>query len=204
MKHLQRIAASAFVATALLVIAGPGSASATTIEVEGVKQNQSVQIRLRVSIATSAVLSRTDGSLANKCKTSLIQTSTEKDEGGLGDYSGPSVTGVVSSLAFTECERAVTVHKAGILHISHNAGTTNGTVSSSGAEVTVGSPFGTLNCKTGSGVDIGTLTGSSGGIISSITELHVNAVLNCGFLVPSATWIGTYEPTFGEAVGVVA
>jgi hypothetical protein len=61
------------------------------------------------------------------------------------------------------------------------------------AEVTVGSPFGNLTCKTGSGTTIGRLTGKGSGGGAAI--LDVNAVLNCGFLVPSASWKGTYELT---------
>lgn len=195
MKHLKRIAALALAATAFAMIAGAGSASATTIEIEGVTKNESVRIELRLSLGTSTILSRTDGSLANTCGGSELSGST-----GPFTFTGATVTTWVNTLFFYWCERTVTVHKAGTLHIAHIAGTTNGTLSSSGAEVTVGSPFGTLNCKTGSGVDIGTLTGKEWGW----STVHINAVLNCGFLVPSATWKGTYETVFAPGLGVSA
>ncbi|HEX6204942.1 MAG TPA: hypothetical protein VFZ29_03950, partial [Solirubrobacterales bacterium] len=79
-------------------------------------------------------------------------------------------------------------------------GTTNGTVFSEEAEITVGSPFGTLNCKTNAGVDLGTLTGTKEGHAT----IDVNAVLNCGFLMPSATLKGTYTVTSPTGLGVSA
>ncbi|MDQ2629615.1 MAG: hypothetical protein M3Y75_01380 [Actinomycetota bacterium] len=193
MKQLKRIAATALTAAALAVTLGAGSASATTLEIEGVTQNQSVDINLGLALGSSAVLSRTDGSLANTCTNSRIRGSTVT-------YTGATVTTWANTLSFESCERWVTVHFPGKLHIEHIGGTTDGTVSSSGAEVTVGSPFGTLNCKTGFGVDLGRLTGSKWGW----AMLDVNAVLNCGFLVPSATWKATYETTWAQGLGVSA
>ena len=194
MKQLKRIAVSALAAAALTVTIGAGSASATTIEVEGVTQNKSVDVNLRLAIGTSTVLSLTDGSLANTCTSSRIRGTTQSP------FSGTTVTTWANTLSFESCTRPVTVHNAGALHVQYISGTTNGTVSLSGAEVTVGSPIGTLTCKTGFGVDLGTLTGSSAGW----AYLDVNAVLNCGFLAPSASWKGTYETTWAEGLGVSA
>jgi hypothetical protein len=86
----------------------------------------------------------------------------------------------------------------GTLSIEAISGTTNGTLRSNGATVTVPSPFGTLTCTT-SNTDIGTLTGTS----SFIAVIDVNAVLNCGFFIPSARWEGTYNVT-GASLGVVS
>jgi hypothetical protein len=72
-------------------------------------------------------------------------------------------------------------------------------VFSENAEVTVGTPFGTVNCKTGEGVSIGDLTGAASGN----TTMHINGVLNCGFLLPSATWKGTYTVTTPQGLGVL-
>lgn len=194
MKQLKRIAAIALAATAFAMIAGAGSASATTIEVEGITQNKSSNVEFRVALGTKAVLARTDGSFANECSISRMRGNTQSP------YTGTTVTAWVGIMYFETCVRPVIVHIAGTLHVEHIAGTTDGTVSSSGAEITVGSPFGTLNCQTGSGVDIGRLTGTSSGW----AKMDVNAVLNCGFLVPSATWKGTYEETWANGTGVSA
>lgn len=194
MNQLKRIAGVALAAAALAVTVGAGSASATTLEEGGTTQNRSVEINLRLASFTKSVLSRTDGSLANECAESSVWAFTTSP------YTGATVTAPVSSLSFTNCTRPVSVHFSGTLHVAHIAGTTDGTVSSSGAQVTVGSPFGTLTCSTGFGVDIGRLTGKSWGW----STLDVNAVLNCGFLVPSATWKATYETTHAPGLGVSA
>ncbi|MDQ2631223.1 MAG: hypothetical protein M3Y75_09695 [Actinomycetota bacterium] len=192
MKFLKMLGLAAVAAMALTAFTA-GSASATTLEVGGVTQNKAVTIEASLASGTSAVLSRTDGSLANTCTTSTVKGSTTV-------FTGTTVTGPISSLTFSNCTRPVTVHKAGTLHVAHIAGTTDGTVTSSGAEVTVGSPFGTLTCVTGTGVDIGRLTGKAAGSAT----MDINAVLNCGFLVPSAKWAGTYTITSPAGLGVSA
>ena len=193
MKYLKILGLAAVAAMALTAFTA-ATASATTLEVAGATQNKSVTLDASLASGTKAVLARTDGSLANECAASTVQGST------VSPFTGATVTGPISSLSFTECTRPVTVHKAGTLHVAHIASTTNGTVSSSGAEVTVGSPFGTLTCVTGAGVDLGTLTGKKEG--SAVMD--INAVLNCGFLVPSATWKGTYTVTSPAGLGVSA
>lgn len=187
---LKALAIAAVAAMAFTAFAA-SSASATTLEVGGVTQNGSVNIEASLASGTSMVWSRTDGSLANTCTTSTVVGNTET-------FTKISVTGTIDALSFNNCERTVTPHLAGTLHVAHISGTTNGTVSSSGTEVTVGSPFGTLNCKTGGGVDIGTLTGVSGGNAT----IDINAVIDCGFLVRSASWKGTYAVTSPSGLGV--
>ncbi|HEX6205063.1 MAG TPA: hypothetical protein VFZ29_04570 [Solirubrobacterales bacterium] len=195
MKQLKIIAASAIAAAALVATIGAGSASATTLEVEGATQNKAVTIRWELAPWTSTVLARTDGSLANTCAYSRMFGSTSTP------YTGSKVTGALTSFFFEGCSETVTVDKAGQLYVEHIAGTTNGTVFSENAEVTFKTPFGNeVNCKTGGGTDIGTLTGSAWGWAT----LHINAVLNCGFLLPSATWKGIYETAFAEGLGVSA
>ena len=196
MKYLKTIGLAAVAAMALMAFT-VGAASATTLEVNGVTQNGPVTITGKLATSTVATLKTTSGSSENKCKGSHVSGTTSS-------YTGTSMTGSLEkaaggSLTFEECENSVVVHKGGTLHITHIAGTTNGTVTSSGAEVTSWSPvFETyLNCKTGTGVHLGTLTG---GVLS------INAVLNCGFFVPSAQWIGQYTVTTakGENLAVSA
>lgn len=192
MTHLKMLGLAAVAAIALMASAA-GSASATTLEVGRVTQNSSVSVSAE-AVFSSAIIARTDGSLANACCFNSLGWVT------FGPYTGTSVTGPVTILSFTGCERTVTVHKSGTLHVERIFGSTDGTVSSSGAEITVGSPFGTLNCKTGSGVDIGRLTGKASGN----AEIDISAVLNCGFLVPSATWKGSLRVTSPAGLGVSA
>ncbi|MDQ2629688.1 MAG: hypothetical protein M3Y75_01750 [Actinomycetota bacterium] len=190
-RQLNRIALAALAAS-LAVLAGAGAASATILEVGGIAKKEKVEITASRTAGTSSVLSRTDGSLANTCTASHVNGSTESP------YTGATVTAPLSNLSFTNCTRPVTVHNAGTLHVEHIAGTTDATVTSSLAEVTVGSPFGVLVCKTGTGVDIGRLTGVKEGHAT----IDINAVLNCGFLVPSASWKGSYTITSPTGFGV--
>jgi hypothetical protein len=194
MKHLKMIAAVAMTAMVALVVLGAGSASATTLEVKGVAKNEPVTLVGSMTPGTSAILGRTDGSLANTC------TTLEMEGSAVSPFSAPSVTGSGKALAFGNCTRPVTAHKTGLIHVEHIAGTTNGTVISSGAEITVGSPFGTINCRTGAATHLGVVTGTPTGHAT----LHVNAVINCGFLVPSATLKSAWTITSPTGVGAVA
>ena len=191
MKYLKMLGLAA-VAGMAMTASTAGSASSTTLEVDGVTQNQSVAITANLQGGSEAVLARTDGSLANKCKVSHAEGATTSP------YTGTQVTGPLSNLSFEECEDSVTVHDPGELFVQHISGTTDGTVFSENAEVTVfvfDSFY--VTCKTGNGTDIGRLTGKASG--NAI--LDINAVLNCGFLLPSATWKGTYVT---NALGVSA
>jgi hypothetical protein len=192
MKYLKMLGLAAVAAMALMAFAA-GTASATTLEVNGVTQNKAVALSASIEPGTSAVLSRTDGSLANTCTTSNVAGTTSV-------FTGTKVTGALSTLTFESCTRPVTVHQKGQLYVEHEAGTTHGTVFSENAEVTVGTPFGTVNCKTGAGTDVGTLTG----VASGSATMHINAVLNCGFLLPSASWKGAYTVTSPSGLGVSA
>jgi len=198
MNQLKRIAASALAAAAIAVTVCAGNVSATTLEIGGVTQNKSVEINVAVQTGGSAVFNSTEGFEANACKESRIRGNTTT-------FSGTAVTGWLSTLNFTKCTKeSVVVHSAGQFYIEHEASTTNGNVYSENAEFTVPTSFGfTVTCKTGVGTKIGTLTGSAGGF-SSFATLHVNSVLNCGFLLPSLTWKGTYTSTWTEGLGVVA
>lgn len=192
MKHVKKLGFGVVAAMAMAAFTA-GSASATTLEVGGVAKNESVTIEASLASGTSIVMSRTDGSLANTCTSSAIAAST------VSPFSTEDVGGPISTLTFENCTRPVTVHKAGALTFRKIPGTTNLTVFWGEAEVTVGSPFGTLNCKPGAHTHIGVLTGRW----ILLGTYHLEIVLNCGFLVPSAKWTGTYTVTSPEGLGGV-
>lgn len=191
MKHLKMIGLAALAAMALMAVAA-GSASATTLEVTGVTQNKSVTIEATLASGSSATLETTSSSFQDTCTSSTVKGKTE------GTFTGATVGGKVSTLTFGNCTHGTRVVANGSLSVSHIAGTTNGTVRSSGAHVEVDSTtFGaTLDCTT-SNTHIGTLTGVKHGKAT----MDINAVVNCGFFVPSALWKGTYSVTT-EGIGV--
>lgn len=194
MKHLKTLGLAALAATALTAVAA-GSASATTLEVGGVTKNSSAEIVGGIAPSTAGILSLTGGSFVGEC---------EKGSGSgssTSPFTGTTVGGPASSASASGCARTVTVHKPGSVSVQHISGSTNGTVRSANSEVTVGSPIGTLNCTTGSGgVHMGVITGTSEGQAT----VHINAVINCGFLAPSAVVTGTAVGGSAEGSGVSA
>jgi hypothetical protein len=194
MKYLKIISLAALAAMALMAVAA-GSASATTLEVGGVTTNASVTIKASLATGTSTILRDTNNSTIDTCTTSTFEGKTESS------FTGATIGGKLTGLTFGNCTHTTTVDAKGSLTVEHVAGTTNGTVRSTGMSVTWQSTtFGaTLNCQTNN-THLGTLTGSASGHAS----LKVNAVVNCGFFVPSMKWEATYTFTTPTGLGVVA
>jgi hypothetical protein len=89
-----------------------------------------------------------------RCNKSSIEGEVEKHGAGV------TAGGNVSALTYSECNFPVTVLKNGALEVHNISGTSNGTLTSSGAEITIATSIG--NCIfTTTSTDIGTLTDSS-------------------------------------------
>lgn len=190
MKHLKTCGRAALIGLVVAAFVADG-ASATTLETAGTARNASIVGLADLEAGTSMVISRTDGSLASTCTESNVKVTTASP------FTGATVGGPVNEMSFTSCTRPVVVHNPGSLRIQWSSGT-DGTAFSEGAEITASTPFGTVNCKTGAGTDLGTLTGAKEGN----ARLDFQAVINCGFLLPSATLRATYTVT--GPLGVVA
>jgi hypothetical protein len=184
MKHLKSAGLIALAAAALLTF-GVNSAAATTVESGGFTFNSSISFDFSIKAGFKLVWKDTAGFSRNECSTSKVSSSTSSP------FTGSSVTGAVSSMAFENCTRSVTVHKSGSLEFTYTSGT-NATVASEGTEVTVGSAIGTLTCKTGETTNLGTATG----VASGNATIDVNSVLNCG-IIPSLKWEGYFTVTGG-------
>lgn len=199
MKYLKILGLAAIAAMAMSAVA-VSSASATTLEEGGVAKDNAITLTASLDPGVSAVLSLTNGDLANTCTTSHVHGTTETP------FTRTRLTGKITTLSFSTCTRPVTVHKPGALAVEHIPGTTNGTVFSEGAEVTVGTPIGTLTCTTAAaGTHIGTLTGATTvGNPSAHATMDINGTINCGFLAPSTSWKGSYIITTPTDLGVVA
>jgi peroxiredoxin family protein len=146
-------------------------------------------IKASLESGTSLVLVDTNGLTQDTCSGS--EASGEIEEPG-GEEAEPG--GKLSTLTFSPCTHTTHVLKTGSISISRIGSTKNGTVSSSGAEVTVKSTvFGTsIVCKTGAGTDLGTLTGTE---VGGHATLDIAAVVSCGSFVPTAKLEGTYTVT---------
>lgn len=191
MNYLKILGLAAIAAVALSGFAA-SPASATTLEHDGITENDWFILAASLEIGESSKLKFTNTTLANTCAASNFSGKTST-------FTGTKVSGAFTAMSFSSCTtEKVVVDKAGNFSISWISGTTNGTLTSSGTEVTVPSPIGTLNCKTLEGIDIGTITG----VASGTATIDINAVLNCGFLAPSATWTASYYVTEPSALGV--
>jgi len=184
------------VAAATGLVAFASSASATTLEIKGVKQTGPVTIHATLEKGTSFTEAATGGGFVNTCTEATIHGTTTTP------FTATRVGLPVSSLIFAGClEGPVTVHSSGYLEIEWRSGTTNGTVFWKGLKLTTPSAFGALTCVTpAAGTHVGTLTG----VTSGRATLHFHAVVNCGFFLPSATWEGKFEVTSPEGLGVTS
>lgn len=191
MDQLKKLGMAALGAMALMAIVA-GTASATTFETTGITENGEITVTASKKSGTSGVLSRTDGSLANTCTSEHVHYRTTS-------YT-PVPRAPVQQWALAGCTRPVTVDQAGEFSFELIAGTTNATVISSNAEITVSTPFGTVNCKTGTGTDLGVLIGVAAGNAS----MEINSVLNCGFLLPSASYVSKWVITGPHGLGVTS
>jgi hypothetical protein len=196
MKYLKMIGLAAIAAAALMAFVGAGTASATTLAVGGTAQTNSVSITATLASGTSALLKDEFGTTTDTCTTSEVKGATE------GTFTGTSVGGKISTLTFSNCSHTTTVIATGSLKVEAPSGG-NGTVSSSGAEVTVQSTFfgASAICKTGAGTKIGTLTGTTDTTKHAVMD--INASINCGIL-GAASWTGTYTVTSPTGLSVVS
>ena len=182
--------------TALALSLLTGTASATTLEVKGVKQTGAVTIKASHESFSSTGYEETGLGFLNTCTTSSFEATTST-------FTGTTVTAPVKNLTFSNCiEGSVTVDAAGSISIENIPGTTNGTVRWIGTKVTVPSFFGTLTCTSASSP--GTHAGTLIGVASGRATLRITPVLNCGFFMPSAFWLGTYVITSPEGLGVTS
>lgn len=193
MKQLQRIMFVMLAGVSLGLSAVP-TASATTLELGGVKQTGAVALSTTLKSGTSMLIEDTTGFFGSTCTVSVM-------EGKTSVLTGTKVEGPLSVLKFESCkEEPVVVDSSGNLSIENISGTTNGTVRWIGAKWTMPSPYGPLTCVTGAspGADIGTLTGVKEGNAT----LNINAALNCGSITQKYT--ATYSVTSPEGLGVTS
>jgi len=194
MKYLKMLGLMVVAALALMAFAS--AASATTGASTGVKITKNFTIHATLEEGTSAILKDEAGTTTDTCTTSTVHgTTTTFTAAGTGAIGGP-----ISTLTFGNCSHTTDVIAPGSLTVSRIAGTSNGTVTSSGAEVQVRSTFFGANatCKTGSGTDVGTLTGKANGQAT----MDINATISCGIL-GNTSLTGSGVVTSPEGVGVV-
>ncbi|HSS41408.1 MAG TPA: hypothetical protein VLK37_02520 [Solirubrobacterales bacterium] len=192
MRNLRKLGLAGLAAMGLMTCVGVSAASATTLTVNGVTKNAAVSITALVS-GTKNVLKDEFGTTTSVCEASELKMTTITFTG--------TPSGSVSALSYSKCSHTTTVIAKGSLSFTWTSGI-NGTVSSSGTEVTYFSTFfgASAVCKTGAGTVLGTLTGNSSGGHATI---DMNAKINCGIL-GSSSWTGTYTVTSPAGLGVTS
>ncbi|HEY5941595.1 MAG TPA: hypothetical protein VIT89_01880 [Solirubrobacterales bacterium] len=191
MKYTKLAVLAAFSVTALMGL-GAVSASATTFEAGGSAKNEAIAITASLQPGTTLVMSNTPGWFANKCTASHMQGATTSP------FTGPTVSTHLTTLTIAECTAPVTVHKPGTLEVVWSNGT-SGTVFAEGTQLTVTISGTTIFCAPGK-THFGTLTG----VASGHATLDVNAVVNCGFLLPSLKVEAKYIVTSPTGLGVTS
>jgi len=193
MKYLKIIGLAAVAAMALTAFVGAGTASAQTLYTYTTPSaNTAIEVGTELVSSlekeTSALLKDTLGGVNDTCTGSEVKgkiaTNVTGDAGG-----------AVSSLAFTGCSHTTDVLANGELEIKNIAGTTNGTVVSRGARVTIKSTIFGVSCvaNTGEGTTIGTLTGAKAHTAKA--TMDISAVITLDNSCGDSTWTGKYEVT---------
>jgi hypothetical protein len=202
MKYVKMLGLAAVAAAALMAFVGASTASATVL----CANNGSTTACSSKYAAGTAIKAENEGTATLTTSFKNIECTGSNVEGTTSNTgkSGEAVSGSVSSLTFTGCNCEVKVLKTGSLSVTWISGTDNGTLKSSGAEVTANCStiFGTVHCiYATSSTDLGTLTGGTTAKMdissADIPRLTTNALCD-----ESANWDATYKVTSPDSLFV--
>ena len=198
MKYLKMLGLAVVAAMAFAAFLGAGSASATvlctTTPTTGTHCGEAWKLGsgavLDASVEDTAKLDDTDpkNGTIDTCSGGTVKGSLAA--GWTGDTTH-TPTGAISELTWSGCTRPTTTLAKGSLEVHHITGTDNGTVTSTGSEVTIN--IAGITCTFGtSNTDIGTLTGGNP------ATFDIEAVINrvAGVFCPThGVWSGHYKVT---------
>ena len=185
MKNRSSCSAVLLAIASAVVLASTGTASATTLTSPS-------------GTAYTGTIKSTAGTTELHGEAFSVSCATSTVEGKVETH-GASVTvgGNIDSLVFASCNFPVTVLKAGSLemHEKQGGGNLDGTLTSTGAEITIHGPFG-INClyKT-SATDIGNLTGSDTTKATAKLDIDSSLIPRTGdsaFCGANGEWTGSY------------
>jgi hypothetical protein len=185
MKYIKMLSLLAVAAAALMAFAG--TASATTLDDSEGAMGVGDTIEASLEKGTSAALKA--GFATITCTESGVNGHITNAGG-----SGQAVSGTIDEegLTFNSCNATVTVLNEGSLSITHTSGS-NGSLSSTGAEVTVA--IGSTSCVYGTPTakTIGPVTGGTPATLKAEASL---SRISGGFLCANpATWTANYIVT---------
>jgi hypothetical protein len=188
-KYVKILGLAAIAAATMIATLGAETASGTALCEDSQTTNCTSHVALGTSVRFSAEesikLLGPFGLIIDTCTESNVEGPTTSP----GGSAGVAVSGEVKVLTFAKCTRTTTVGTKSTLSVQNIAGTDNGTVTSSGATVTVHEipGFGTCSFVT-ENTSIGTLTGSLTTPTFDISATIPSETSGC----PSGTWSGKY------------
>jgi hypothetical protein len=210
MKYSKTLAIAALAAAALVALAAAGTASATVLcknNLNTAKCGEPFPLHtlFEAQIVGQATI-WTELNFEAKCNKAAIGAKTENEGSGTETVRLPDAANKETLvITFAECSCTVAVLKTGSLEIHFIPTTDNGTVTSSGLELTTTCTniFGTAHCiyKTSS-TDIGTLEGGKPAklkISAPLTRVTTSAICE-----PVGAWEGEYEVTTPKPLYVAA
>ena len=183
MKYVKMLGLLAVAAAAMMAFAGVASATTVTSPA-GTTYTSTVK-------ASAGSTELHGEAFSVSCASSTVEGKVESHGAGI------TIGGNIDSLVFASCNFPVTVLKAGSLEVHEKQGGNGfvGTLTSTGAEITIHGPFG-INClyKTNA-TDIGTLTGS--GTTKATAKLDIDSSLiprtgDSAFCGANGEWTGSY------------
>jgi hypothetical protein len=194
MKYIKMLGLAAVAAAALMAFVGASTASAATLT-SPANSVVTVGTEIKAENEGKVILDPPFGAI--ECSVSTVAGKVTNAGGKTGEEVTHTVSGSIETLTFSSCNATVTVLKKGTLEI-HSLGNGNGTLTSSGAEVTV-QFFGTHCIFATNNTDLGTVTGSSTtgktatlDISATIPRTGGSSGVFCG---STAAWTGAYEVT---------
>lgn len=195
MKYAKMLGLAAIAAMALMAFAA-NSASATTLESGATILPEGTEIVASLTAKTSAELTDTNGNPLDTCTESTVSGKTEQK-------TAPTLSGK-ATVTWGGCTSETKTLNGGTLTISWIEGTTNGTITSDNAEVTINGLFGTSCIYGTSSTDLGVLKG----VAKGDATLSINAVVEekepKKFLCPdTGIWKANYSVTSPTPLGVI-
>ena len=189
MKYLKMLGFATVAMVALIAFVGPSMASATTLTGTG---GTILKTGTTVHMVTEETTVMTTSFLNIECKESTIAGKTANE-------SGMAVTVGVESWTFGSCNCEEKTLSGGTLSISWISGTSNGSLASNGAEITMqcNTIFGAVHCiyKTNN-TTLGTLTGSTttGGTATiDISSANIPRLATSALCAEKASWDVRYK-----------
>ena len=203
MKYLKMLGLAAVAAAALMAFVGGSTASATVLckttptkpqtpEGTTCPPNQAYPAGTKIHAVNEEHTVLTTEFLNVTCTESTVEGETENEGSATETVKGP-----ITVLTFNGCNCTVNVLKRGSLEVHWIEGTHNGTLKSSGAEVTVecSTIFGKVHCiYTTNATDLGTLTGGKTATMD-ISSAGIPRVTTSALCDPTSNWDAKYNIT---------